>query len=198
VVVYLETDTQRRAYARIEDMLLLFWRRMAAEEHAHVADFFAKSNRFPPQPEEDLRRLLTVLPASHELLQLRQKQPDLAFVLEQVDAKLNLLLRLLHPLLVEQPQVLTRVTLSGGGVAFWEKDPALEVGDFLEMHVTLVVDAMATVGFFARVVRVDAVDAAGFTKVACHFDPVLDAQRDQIIQHVFKRQTDILRAQRDA
>ncbi|MEO5353765.1 MAG: hypothetical protein H7835_11225 [Magnetococcus sp. XQGC-1] len=83
-------------------------------------------------------------------------------------------------------------------MAFWEKDPALEVGDFLEMQLTLAVDAMATVGFFARVVRVDAVDAEGFTKVATLFDPVLDAHRDQIVQHVFKRQTDILRAQRDA
>lgn len=197
MLVYLETETQRRAYARVEDMLLLFWRRMPPEEHARIADFFEKSRRFPPQPGEDLRQLLTVLTASRELMQLRQKQPDLTYVLEQLDAKLNLVLRLLHPTLTDQSMVLTRVTLSGGGVAFWAREPAVAVGDFLEMHLTLAVDAMATVCFYVRVVRVEVPDAEGLTLVACQFDPVLDAHRDQIVQHVFKRQTSILRAQRD-
>ncbi len=196
MVVFLSTDVQRRAYARIDDFLPLSWRVVDPDEHEQVAVFFEKNRCFPPKPGDDVRRLLTTLTASHELAQLRQRQPDLAHVLEQVDAKINLVLRLLHPTLVEHSLVPTRVTLSGSGMAFWATDPSLTVGDFLEIHLTLAVDALVTVGFFVRVLRLEPADEAGEIPVVCQFEPILDDHREQIIQHVFKRQANMLRVQR--
>ena len=72
----------------------------------------------------------------------------------------------------------------------------MQVGDFLKMHVTLAVDALTTIGFFARVLRMEKQEGQDQTKVACLFAPILDAHREQIIQHVFKRQTELLRVQR--
>ncbi|MEO5364387.1 MAG: PilZ domain-containing protein [Magnetococcus sp. DMHC-8] len=196
MVLFLDTSVQRRAYARADDLLPLAWRRVEPGEYAQVIEYFEKYQCLPRRPEDDVRQLLTVLTASHELAQLRQKQPDLTFVLEQLDAKLNLVLRLLHPTLVEHSLVPTRVTLSGSGMAFWVADPPPAVGDCLEVHVTLAVDALITVGFFVQVLRLDERDEEGRTPVACRFAPILDDHRDQVVRHVFKRQTELLRVQR--
>ncbi|MBF0461183.1 MAG: PilZ domain-containing protein [Magnetococcales bacterium] len=196
MVIFLETDIQRRAYARVEDLLPISWERVEPDEQALVAACFAKHRYFPPQPGDDVRKLLTTLTSSHEMAQLRQRQPDLAHTLEQLDAKLNLVLRLLHPGLVEHTLAPARVTLGGDGISFWAQDPPVQVGDFLKMQVTLAVDALTTISFFARILRMEKPDDAGLVQVACLFDPILDDHREQVVQHVFKRQTDLLRVQR--
>ncbi|MBF0401633.1 MAG: PilZ domain-containing protein [Magnetococcales bacterium] len=192
----LNPEVQRRAYVRVEDLLLLSWRRVEPEERAQVAVFFERNCYFPPQPGDDVRRVLATLSASHELAQLQKSQPDLAHVLTQMDTKLNLVLRLLHPDLNGDALRPTRVSLSGGGIAFWVQEPSLGVGDFLEVHLTLAVDALAVVRFFVRVMRLGRPDAEGLTQVACQFDPIMEDTQEQIVQHVFKRQTSRLRLQR--
>ncbi|MBF0161838.1 MAG: PilZ domain-containing protein [Magnetococcales bacterium] len=196
MVLYQETDVQRRAYVRVEDFLPLSWMLVEAAEQARVAAFFAQHHYFPPQPEDDVRRLLTVLTGSHELAQLRLNSPNLAHVLEQMDAKINLLLRLLHPVLRENELQPTRLNLGGDGIAFWADSPSLSVGDFLKMELTLAVDGLATISFYAQVLRREEANAEGLVLVACQFNPILDEHRERIIQHVFKRQADLLRVQR--
>ncbi|MBF0184476.1 MAG: PilZ domain-containing protein [Magnetococcales bacterium] len=194
MVQYLDTEVQRRAYARVEDFLPMSWRLVKAEEYAQVAVYFEQYHDFPPKPGDDVRRMLTTVSASHELAELRQKQPNVAYVFEQLDAKLNLILRQLHPNLVERKLLSMRTVLSGSGIAFWLENSELAVGDCLEMQVTLAVDALVTIEFFARVVRMEQQD--GLIQVSCRFDPIADTAREQVIQHVFRRQTDMLRAQR--
>lgn len=189
-------DIQRRAHVRVEDILLLSWKRVEPAEHAQVSVFFEKHRYFPPQPWDDLRRVLTSLGAGQELVQLKKTQPELAGMLEQMDAKINLVLRLLHPDLKEERLLPTRLNLGGGGVAFWMKEPLPSVGDFLEMQLTLAVESLATIRFFVQVLRLEEPDEAGLTQVACQFDPILDDSQEQIVQHVFKRQADRLRVQR--
>ncbi len=194
MVQYLDGEVQRRVYARVEDILPLSWRRVSAEEYAQVAVYFEQYHDFPPRPGDDARRILTSISASHEINELRQKQPNVAYVFEQLDAKLNLILRQLHPNLQDRALLATRVVISGSGIAFWLESAELSVGDCLEMQVRLAVDALATVDFFARVLRLESCD--GLTQVSCCYDPIADVPREQIIQHVFRRQGDMLRAQR--
>lgn len=191
----LNPDIQRRAYVRVEDLLLLSWRRVEPDEHAQIAIFFEKHRYFPPQPWDDVRRVLTTLDSGRDLAQLKKTQPELACMLEQMDAKINLVLRLLHPDLKDDVLLPTRLNLGGGGVAFWAMEPLPEVGDFLNVQLTLAVEALTTVRFFVQVLRLDEPDEAGLTKVACQFNPILDDSREQIVQHVFKRQTNRLRMQ---
>ncbi|MEO5339069.1 MAG: hypothetical protein H7837_00930 [Magnetococcus sp. MYC-9] len=197
MVLYLETDVQRRAYTRVDDLLPLAWRLVTADEHAQVRAFFDKHRYLPPKPGDDVRRLLTQLTNSKEVAALREKQPSLIFILEHMDAKINLILRLLHPTLVEHTLLPTRVNLGGDGILIWmQADPPVAVGDCLEVHLTLAVNALVAVGFFGQVLRIGEENEDGLRPVACCFDPILDEHREQIIQHVFKRQTDLLRAQR--
>ncbi|MBF0096322.1 MAG: PilZ domain-containing protein [Magnetococcales bacterium] len=194
MVQYHDTEVQRRAYARVEDMLPLNWRQVSAEEYARVAVYFEQYHDFPPEPGDDARRVLTAVSASHEINELRQKQPNVAYIFEQLDAKLNLILRQLHPNLQDRVLQVTRTVISGSGIAFWTEAAELAVGDCLEMQARLAVDALATVDFFVRVLRLEYQD--GLTQVSCCYDPIADVPREQIIQHVFRRQGDMLRAQR--
>lgn len=187
---------QKRTHARVEDLLPLSWRRIDAREQAEVVAFFSKNGLFPSRRGGDVRQLLAALDIRDHLTRLEQESPELAFILGRLDVKLNLLLQLAHPSQGERPFLPTRVNLSGGGIAFWGDHPGLVVGDFLELRLALAVGALAIVDCFVRVVEISTPDNTELAKIACMFDPVSDDVREQIIQHVFKRQTAMLRAKK--
>lgn len=189
-------SNQQREFVRVDDTLPLAWRRVEESELAEVMAHYEKKRTFPPRKGDDVRQLLNSLDVGAKLKQLERSDPLLSQILGRMDMKLNLLLRMFHPGEDERPLLPTLVNLSGGGIAFTEAAPQLGDGDVLEIRLALSSDALVSIECYARVVKIFPPDTEGLTKVACRFEPILDPDRERVIQHIFKRQSELLRAQR--
>ncbi|OSM02482.1 putative type IV pilus assembly PilZ [Magnetofaba australis IT-1] len=180
---------------RIDDMLPMGWRRLDEQEFTKIAEYYEK-NRVFPSKSSGVNEILSAMDITDKLRKMEREDPTLALILSRLDMKLNLLIKLFHPAEEEQALTLTQVNLSGGGMAFWEKAPAIEIGDILELRLALSEEAMATIDCYARVMNIIPGERDGMTRVALKFDPILGSDRERIIQHIFKRQSEQLRAKR--
>jgi hypothetical protein len=186
---------QQREFARVDDHLPLGWRRVDAKEIADISSHYDKFRVFP-RGGNDVEQLLGSLDVTDKLKQLERSDPTLARILGRMDVKLNLLLRLFHPGEQERPMVPTWVNLSGGGIAFKEENCDLEVGETLEIRLAFSLETMASILFYVRIMKIFPPQDDGLSKVACKFEPILDGDREALIQHIFKRQTEELRLKR--
>lgn len=187
--------TQQREFTRVDDHLPLSWRRVADQEMAEIMTHYEKYRVFPTR-SNDIEQVLGSLDVVDKLKQLERSDPTLARILGRMDIKLNLLLRLFHPGEQERPMVPSWVNLSGGGVAFKEENCNLETGETLEVRLSFSLDTMASILCYVRVMKVFPQQDDGFTKVACRFEPIIDVDREALIQHIFKRQTEEIRSKR--
>lgn len=193
----LDEDDNRREFVRVDDLLPFSWRRVSEEEMGDILRYFNKYRTFPLRQSSSVNRLLSSLDVSEKLRLVERTDPMLAKVLGQIDVKLNLLIRLFHPEQEERPLTPTPVNLGGGGLAFWETKPELQKGDAIEMRVALSADALASVECLGRVMRVAPPETPGGpSRVSCRFEPIVDTDRERLIQHIFKRQGELLRAQK--
>ncbi|MBF0415415.1 MAG: PilZ domain-containing protein [Magnetococcales bacterium] len=188
-------DNQQRAFVRVDDYLPLSWRRVGAEEFAEVMATYKKSQTFPVVPD-DIQTILTNLEVTDKIVLLERSDPVLARILARMDMKLNMLLKVFYPGTEARPMVPTWVNLSGGGVAFKEAGLDAKVDDILEIRLALSQDSLASIQCFARVVKIFPPEQDGLIKAACQFEPILDGDREKLIQHIFKRQSELLRAKR--
>ncbi|MBF0614640.1 MAG: PilZ domain-containing protein [Magnetococcales bacterium] len=186
---------QQRAFVRVDDSLPLAWRRIDEARFQEVVAHFEKHRIFPQQGL-DVHQIMASLDVTDALRLLEQSDPMLARVLVRLDQKLNLLLRLFHPGETERPMVLTPVNLSGGGISFLDRDPGLSKGDVLEIRLALSVDSLTVIDCFARVMMVVENMQEELTRVACRFEPILDTDRERLIQYIFQRQSELLRAKK--
>ncbi|MBF0625252.1 MAG: PilZ domain-containing protein [Magnetococcales bacterium] len=186
---------QQREFVRIDDLLPFSWKKVSPEEAQEVLTHFEKHREFPNRTG-DVNALLSSMDVSDHLKRLARNDATLAQVLSRLDMKLNLLIRLFHPGEQQQPMVPTPINLSGGGLAFWEAEVDTEIGDLLHVRLALTQDALASIECYARVVHIRQDDQDGMDKVACNFEPILAPDREQIVQHIFKRQAERLRAQK--
>ncbi|MBF0271428.1 MAG: PilZ domain-containing protein [Magnetococcales bacterium] len=184
---------QQRQFVRVDDSLPLAWRRIEESRFREILAYFEKHRVFP-QKGNDVHQVITSLDVTDSLRKMEQSDPLLARVLSRLDQKLNLLLRLFHPGESDRPMVITPVNLSGGGVSFLEKDPGLSKGEILEIRLALSVDALTVIECFGRVMVVSENAQDGLTRVACRFEPILDPDRERLIQYIFWRQSELLRA----
>ncbi|MBF0282845.1 MAG: PilZ domain-containing protein [Magnetococcales bacterium] len=190
-----EALRNERMFVRVDDTLPLSWRRIEESELSRVSAYYEKNRIFPPKPDS-INTLLSSLDVSDKLKLVERNDPVLARILGQLDIKLNILLRLFHPDESGQPLTPTLINLSGGGLAFWERNPPLASGDALAVSLALAAHSLMTIECYARVVRVVENDRESLSKVACRYEPILDQDRERVIQHIFKRQSELLRAQR--
>lgn len=190
-----QDDNQQRAFARVDDYLPLSWRRVGPEEFAEVMASFKRSQSFPVVPD-DIQAVLTNLEVTDKIQQLERSDPVLARILSRLDMKLNMLLKVFYPGTEARPMVPTWVNLSGGGLAFKEAGLDVEVGEVLELRLALSLDSLFTIQCFARVINLFPPEGDGTVKAACQFEPILDGDRERLIQHIFKRQSELLRAKR--
>ncbi|MBF0296408.1 MAG: PilZ domain-containing protein [Magnetococcales bacterium] len=186
---------QQREFVRVDDTLPLSWRRISPAQFSEVMAHFAKHHAFPLKGN-DIGQTLIALDVTDRLRQLETGDPLLAGILGRLDQKLNLLLRLFHPVEGERPMLLTQVNLSGGGISFMDNDPQLAKGDVLEIRLAISTDALTVIDCYARVMVLRENVQPGFTQVACRFEPILDTDRERLIQYIFKRQSELLRAKR--
>ncbi|ABK44455.1 type IV pilus assembly PilZ [Magnetococcus marinus MC-1] len=185
----------QREFVRIDDLLPLAWQSVEPEAYAKIAEYYENHRIFPPT-QGGLNQSLKSLDIRDMLQDLQRTDPNLSHILGRLDQKLNLLLKLFHPQDNDLPMALTPVNLSGGGLAFWEQDPSLESGTIIQMRLALSEDALFVVECYARVIVVIPNDRDGMTRVAVKFDPVLPHDREQIIQHIFRRQNELLRTKK--
>ncbi|MBF0145332.1 MAG: PilZ domain-containing protein [Magnetococcales bacterium] len=188
-------DNQQRAFARVDDFLPLSWRRVSAEEFADVIANFNRTQSFPIPPD-DIQTVLANLEVTDKIQQLERSDPVLSRILSRLDMKLNMLLKVFYPGTEARPMVPTWVNMSGGGLAFKEAGLDVQVGDVLEIRLALSLDSLASIQCFARVVKTFPPDEDGLIKAACQFEPILDGDREKLIQHIFKRQSALLRSKR--
>ncbi|MBF0447990.1 MAG: PilZ domain-containing protein [Magnetococcales bacterium] len=189
------TTNQQREFARVDDTLPLSWRRVSDQEMADILAHYEKFRAFPTR-HNDIEQILNSLDVTDRLKQLERSDPTLSRILSRMDIKLNLLLRLFHPGEQERPMVPTWMNLSGGGIAFKEENCDMEAGEMLELRISFSLEVMASVLCYVRVMKVFPPDGEGFSKVAGKFEPILDGDRESLIQHIFKRQTEEIRAKR--
>lgn len=188
-------NDQKREFMRLDDMLPLSWRRCSEEELFTILEYFERHRAFPPRPAS-LDSMLSSLDISSKLQQLERNDPLMAKILGIIDIKLNLILRVFTPDRQERPLTPTPVNLSGGGMAFLERNPPLAAGDLLEIHLALTPDGLAMIQCYTRVLRIFEDFQDGLHKVACRFEPILDKDREAIVQFIFRRQAEYIRSRR--
>ncbi|MBF0177106.1 MAG: PilZ domain-containing protein [Magnetococcales bacterium] len=188
-------EKQQREFVRIDDMLPFAWTIIPEEEISKILLHYEKHREFPAKTG-DVNALLSSMDIGDKLKLLERDEPNLARILSRLDMKLNFLIRLFHPGEQQQPLVPTPINLSGGGLAFWERDVPLAIGEVLHVRLALSPDALAVIECYARIVHVRHKDQNDLDKVACNFEPILSQDRESIIQHIFKRQAERLRAKK--
>jgi hypothetical protein len=196
-----QTDNQnedaaanQRSFLRVDDYLPFSWRKLAPKEMVELLAFYEKNRTFPRSG--DFNEMLAHLDISDKLQQLEQKDPILARILSRMDMKLNILIRLFHPDQNDHPLTPTPLNLGGGGLAFWMTSPPLVPGDALYMRMALSPDSLATLECYGMVVKLFKNHRENMSKVAVRFNPIRDPDRERLIQHIFQRQAENLRAQR--
>ncbi|MBF0159743.1 MAG: PilZ domain-containing protein [Magnetococcales bacterium] len=188
-------NKQQREFVRIDDMLPLAWRKVGADEYAEVMAHFERFAEFPPRGT-GIETTLASLDINDKLRQLERNDPVMARILGRLDMKLNLLLRLFHPSESERPMVLTPVNLSGGGLAFWENGHDLAKDDILDLRISFSVDVMVSIFCYAKVTHIAPNHRDQTDKIACNFEPILTADREKLIQYIFRRQAELLRSRK--
>ncbi|MBF0424843.1 MAG: PilZ domain-containing protein [Magnetococcales bacterium] len=186
---------QQREFVRIDDVLPFAWSKIPEEEIRKILLHYEKHREFPAKTG-DVNALLASMDITDKLKQLERDEPNLAKILSRLDMKLNFLIRLFHPGEQQQPLVPTPINLSGGGLAFWERDVPLATNEVLHVRLALSQDSLAVIECYARVVHIRQKDQNDLDKVACNFEPILSQDRESIIQHIFKRQAERLRAKK--
>lgn len=90
---------------------------------------------------------------------------------------------------------LLEVDLSGGGIRF-ETERPLEIGQELRLELVLVPEYydLSTTG---QIVDCQSLGASGLFQIAISFIDIHEADRDAIIRHVFKRQSQQLRSDKN-
>lgn len=190
-----QMDNQQRAFVRVDDYLPLSWRRVGQEEYDEILANF-KRNQSLVITTGDVQSVLANLDVTDKLQQLERSDPVLTRILSRLDMKLNLLLKVFYPGTDVRPMVPTWVNLSGGGVAFKEAGLDVKLGEVLELKLALSMDSLVSIQCYALVVKIFPQDDEGMIKAACQFQPILDTDRELLIQHIFKRQSVLLRAKR--
>ncbi|MBF0142062.1 MAG: PilZ domain-containing protein [Magnetococcales bacterium] len=190
------TTKQQREFVRVDDLLPFSWRVVSEEEFRRVMTHFEKHGVFPDR-SGGIQKLMDTLDISGPLKKLERADPTLAQIMSRLDVKLNLLIRLFHPSEDQKPLVPTPVNLSGGGLAFWEAGTQLTEGQILEFRLALSLETVASVECYGRVMKVFMNDRDGMAKMACKFEPILDQHREKLIQHIFRKQAELLRAKRN-
>ncbi|MBF0416944.1 MAG: PilZ domain-containing protein [Magnetococcales bacterium] len=184
---------QQREFVRVDDHLPLAWRKIDEERFKGMMAYYEQHRTFPRR-SDDIHQAIAALDVTDALKKLEQSEPLLSRILVRLDQKLNLLLRLFHPVEGERPMTLTPVNLSGGGISFEDKETGLLVGDVVELRLSLSVDTLTIIECFARVMKIFEIGDNGMTRIACRFEPILDPDRERLIQHIFLRQSELLRA----
>jgi hypothetical protein len=189
-------DKNRRRAVRVHDRILVGSRKIDQQRYSILAENYRRGVSLYNLEEAD--ELALYLGTRAALLKVREKDEDLADFLQHLDAKLNRVLALVST----EPSPLDRldaqdVSISGTGIAFWSAEE-IGPGDILGLQLVLL-PQYAHIYTIAKVISTEQPEDMPDQykcRAACEYILMLDADRESIVQNVFKRQQLALRHNR--
>ncbi len=189
-------DEERRRFFRIDDLVHLSYRVVAAEglpetleqlEHS-VADSFSVVPNLNALSQQ-------MAPCLHKI---EQSDPDVANYLRSIDQKIEMLGRAISAKdygITDQPA--RPVNLSAGGLAVRAAEAVAE-GATLEIKMLLLPSftGILTYGSVVACEPMDDDDEYGYC-LRVDFSHMRDVDRDALIRHLLRRQADLLRKRRE-
>ncbi|NOX25827.1 MAG: PilZ domain-containing protein [Deltaproteobacteria bacterium] len=186
---------EKRRAVRIDSRVLFAVRQVSDAVFQRIKQDYNDGISLYNRPEMAEARLF--VGAGAALSRLRERDEDMALVLQHIDAKLNKLLKASddHHSLMDK-LVLQRVNLAGNGLAFWS-GKSYEKGEMLEFHIVLPADS-TFIDCFGEVVHCTAEKVNGSLrqKVSCHLRMITEDDREALIQFNFKQQSLALQRRR--
>lgn len=190
--------TERRQYFRIQDTALVKYRVI----QDHMLDLERRGVYLNQIKLENARAALFGLETSlQEVLEkVRPAEPLVVEALELINRKINLLERVVSlerapsedgDFLEHEPR---EINLSGGGMAI-RADTPISAGANLTIDLVLLPDN-DPMRIFGSVV--DCREQNGLHTISIAFEEIRQEDQDRLIQHILRRQTADLRAQRQA
>lgn len=190
--------TERRQYFRIQDTALVKYRVI----QDHMLDLERRGVYLNQIKLENARAALFGLETSlQEVLEkVRPAEPLVVEALELINRKINLLERVVSlerapgedgDFLEHEPR---EINLSGGGMAIMADTP-IGAGANLTIDLVLLPDN-DPMRIFGSVV--DCREQHGLHTISIAFEEIRQEDQDRLIQHILRRQTADLRAQRQA
>lgn len=190
--------TERRQYFRIQDTALVKYRVI----QDHMLDLERRGVYLNQIKLENARAALFGLETSlQEVLEkVRPAEPLVVEALELINRKINLLERVVSlerapgedgDFLEHEPR---EINLSGGGMAIMADTP-IGAGANLTIDLVLLPDN-DPMRIFGSVV--DCREQNGLHTISIAFEEIRQEDQDRLIQHILRRQTADLRAQRQA
>ncbi len=189
-------DQNRRQAVRVYDRILLDSRKLAQDRYEAIAQNY--HNGISLYNQKEVGEISIYLGSQASLARIREKDEDFANYLQHLDAKMS---RVLAAVSKEPSPIDTLlaqdVTLSGSGLAFFSKNQ-FSAGDLIELHLVLLPEFLHIYAIAKTVSaeRISAAESEFNYRVACEFLLIMDADRETLIQHLFKRQQLALRNKR--
>ncbi len=183
------TASERREYFRIKNWLILNYEVVDTIEN--VPEFSDLANE--ESPRITLLQELSRLEQENQgyLTSLKDKQSQLGNYLLNMNKKFELLTRFVIQSLTDSPQELTEVDISGGGIRFNTKT-AQPIDQIVKVELVLVPECVGIVAY-GRVVDCREQESGEDYQMALVFIKLRESDRDAIVKHVFKIQSNQLR-----
>ncbi len=187
-------DSEKRESIRIKDRILLAFSKISEDEYQRRVKQYLDGTEDPwvdschPSIQKDIKT---------SLKNLRERDKDLANILEALDQKLNLILGLIGTEESfekgELPQKLYKVDLSAKGIGLTTKRDINE-GDILKLIIGLLPEHYFFTSF-GKVVRKTPLDG-GLRFLGIKFIWITEDDQEKLIEHIFARQVVQLRMRR--
>lgn len=183
-------ENERRQYFRIKNRLFIGYE-LIDSEHEFSASNSDNSKSLPfAHLLGELNGIVSANDAHIETLN-SQQQPTIDHI-NELNTKLAQLTQYMIQSLNLSYNELLEVDLSGGGIRF-ESERSMPIGQKLKLELVLVPE------YYYLVVYAEVVDCQPINnrfELAISFDQIKEADRDAIIRHVFKSQSEQLRAEK--
>ena len=188
---------ERRRYFRINDQIIVVYEVI---DYETFLDAGRKLQHGEVSQDKQLQALYQLdRDIQYKIKQLKDVAADFAEVLQLLNNKINLISHTLPQAAQETPDIsgepLQEVNLSGSGMALYLPE-SLALGQHLYLHL-LLPDSFQDIFCYGTVVRSDWRAERGYM-IGVDFTYILEEQREAIIKHVIRRQTEQLRARRAA
>lgn len=190
-------DAERRAFFRVDDSVSLSYHVISRDELDN------RKSLIEMEHEGNFTVMSSIASINQNMAGIMHRieggDPDIAAYLKAINSKIDILGR---ALLSNGSELATQpaqpVNISASGLAFYSSDP-VEKGSLLELKL-LLMSSFTGIITFGEVVGCDAVDDAdGYSHfIRLSFMHMREQDRDLLIRHVIKRQSEFLRRRRES
>lgn len=183
---------ERREYFRIKNWMILNHQRIDSIDAIPETDNFTLDTT----PRIELLQQLSQLNNENQtyISSLGSKQDPLGGYLINLNKKIDILTRFVLQSFDEEHQEMTEVDISGGGLRFSTKQ-GYQHNDFLKIELVLVPECVGIL-IYGQVVQCTKIKKRFETAVI--FSKIRESDRDAIVRHIFKIQSQQLRNEKES